>query len=226
MMPAITDQTRPIVNEARKGVISEVVRTFLIAVIIFTGLRLIVLPYKVDGVSMETTLANGELLLVGRPTYFHFDLNHVLNDIPFVHRHGTDIVYPFGYPQRGDIVILHPPKQVTAPYTVPTDTGQPFIKRIIGLPGDTVSLNDGRVYVNGKLLNEPYIHEPTYWPVGGTISSITVPPGDVFVMGDNRINSEDSRYFGPIPMNRLIGKVWITLWPANKFGIVTQPDYH
>lgn len=216
MMPAITDQTRPIVNEARKGIISEVVRTFLIAVIIFTGLRLIVLPFKVDGPSMESTLSNGELLLVGRPTYFHFDLNHLLNEIPFVSRSGTDIVYPFGYPQRGDIVILHPPMK----------TSQPFIKRIIGLPGDTIALTGGHVFVNGKELNEPYVHgAPTNWPLGGTAHTITVPANDVFVMGDNRMNSEDSRYFGPVPLNNLIGKVWVTLWPAHKAGIVTQPNY-
>lgn len=216
MMPAITEQSKPAIARARQGLIAEIVRTALIAVLAFALIRLIILPYKVDGPSMQPTLQNQELLLVGRQAYVHFDLNSVLNILPFVDREGQDLVYPLGAPSRGDIVILHPP--------VVSD--EPFVKRIIGVPGDHLSFRDGAVYVNGEKLDEPYLNGiATYFGNGGATYEIDVPAGKVFVMGDNRGNSRDSRAFGLVSEDELIGKAWVSLWPFDRLGIIRAPNY-
>lgn len=216
MMPAISEQLKPTLAAARKSLISEVVRTILIAVVAFVLLRLVILPYRVEGPSMNPTLETSELLLVGRQAYFHFDLNAVLNIVPFVHEQGQHLIYPLGTPQRGDIVILHPP--------VPSS--EPYVKRIIGLPGEHLSFRSGAVYVNGVKLDEPYLHGvATIWTGQGSGQDIVVPQGDVFVMGDNRGNSSDSRLFGPVKINELVGKAWVSLWPLNRARIFTAPSY-
>ena len=97
-----------------------------------------------------------------------------------------------------------------------------YIKRIIGVEGDHIEIKDDKVYLNGKLLKEDYLREnvPTNMGVYGVFSDITVPKGYVFVMGDNREHSTDSRCFGCIPVSKIEGKVWIRFWPFTKFGKV------
>lgn len=112
-------------------------------------------------------------------------------------------VYRLRSPHRGDIVVFHPPYE--------SDT--PYIKRVIGLPGEQVEIHDGTVFVDGQPLDEPYLH-------GVTTScrahcSITVPAGAVFVMGDNRPNSSDSRDFGPIRTGEIIGEAVFSVWPLS-----------
>ena len=92
-------------------------------------------------------------------------------------------------------------------------------KRIIGVAGDHIKIEDGKVYLNGEELNEPYLREGIITD-GGTFNEVTVPEGCVFVMGDNRPHSTDSRSFGCIPVNKIESKVWIRFWPFNKFGKV------
>lgn len=118
-----------------------------------------------------------------------------------------------GEPQRGEVVIL----------TNPRNKDQVFIKRVIGLPGETVRLEEGHVFVNGNPLSEPYL--PTGVVTGGESflndgSEITVPQGSYFVLGDNRGASSDSREFGPVNADLLIGQAWIRYWPLNKFGLI------
>ena len=107
-------------------------------------------------------------------------------------------------PRRGDVVVLHDPG------------GSPelLIKRIIGLPGERVTIADGRVYSDGVPLDEPYLTQPTQ---GGGRSWV-VPPLHVFVMGDNRSVSYDSREGGAIPRGKIIGKSWLIVWPLHDFG--------
>jgi signal peptidase I len=124
--------------------------------------------------------------------------------------------YLFGLPQRGDIIVFNPPNQ-------PPDE-PPYIKRVIGMPGDTVAIRDTQVYVNDKKLNEPYINEPctegrcrdNSWELG---------PNQYFVMGDNRNHSSDSRAFGPITLDHVIGEALIRYWPPPAWGIVSQIAY-
>ena len=200
----------------QRSAVWEVVETLVLALFIFVAVRSVVLNFRVDGLSMEPTLDTGEMLLVNRQMYTHFDLNRVLNLLPFVDRKGQNIVYPFHPPQRGEIVVLHPP----------VDEGRPYIKRVIGLPGEKLAIRDGSVWINGQRLNEPYLQGiATAWPGALGQGEITIPDGQVFVMGDNRNNSTDSRVFGPIAIDQLIGEAWISYLPFQQFGIHSPPNY-
>ncbi len=194
----------------------EILETLLLAVVIFVGVRLVVLNFRVDGLSMSPNLDDREMLLVNRNVYFHFDLNELLNLLPGEDQEGERIVYPFHPPERGDIVVFNPPVR----------SNKPYIKRVIGLPGETVSVRDGFVYIDGQRLNEPYITGPIT-DCGGQrqCDPVTVPEGEVYVLGDNRTNSSDSRSFGPVNVDRIIGKAWITYWPTDELGLVPHQDY-
>jgi signal peptidase I len=115
-------------------------------------------------------------------------------------------------PQRGDVIIFDPP----------FDSEYPFIKRVIGLPGDTVEINDGKVSINGTPLEEDeYIAaQPNY-----TMSAQEVPENEYFVLGDNRNHSNDSHSGWTVPRDNIIGKAWFTYWPPSKLGVVEHYSY-
>jgi len=112
-------------------------------------------------------------------------------------------------PQRGDVVVFH----------YPGDPTQDYIKRVIGLPGDTVEIRDTFVYVNGKELNETYINEPCSVNTCRN-SSWTLGSDQFFMMGDNRNHSSDSRFFGPVERHFIVGKALIRYWPPQDWGII------
>ena len=197
------------------GAVREIVETLLLAFVIFVAVRAVVLNFKVDGTSMVPNLHDQEMLLVNRNIYFHFDLNGVLDALPFVERDGERIVYPFHPPERGDIIVFDPP----------TVSEKPYIKRVIGLPGETVTIKDGFVFVDGVQLNEPYIEGAITECNRSRCDPVVVPEGSVYVLGDNRRNSSDSRIFGPIPVENIIGKAWVTYWPFSDLGMVPHYDY-
>ena len=116
------------------------------------------------------------------------------------------VSYRWHGPQRGDIVVLPDPSGGPIP----------LIKRVVGLPGERVNIAAGRVYVDGAALDEPYLAQITT----GEGRSWQVPPMQVFVMGDNRGDSRDSRYFGPVSIETLVGHAVFRFWPLDKFGIV------
>jgi signal peptidase I len=124
--------------------------------------------------------------------------------------------YLFAPPQRGDIVVFNPPNQgVDEP---------PYIKRIIGLPGELVEIRDALVYVNGIQLSEPYINEPCQ-PARCPDKNWTLGPNEYIVMGDNRNHSSDSRAFNQVTRDRFIGEALIRYWPISDWAIVTQIGY-
>jgi len=118
----------------------------------------------------------------------------------------SKVSYRFGEPQMGDVIVFHPPTKQRAD----------FIKRIIALPGDTVEIKEGIVYVNDLALAEPYIKAtPSYdFPLE------TIPENEYFVLGDNRNNSNDSHSWGTVPRQNIIGKAWLSIWPPDKWGFV------
>jgi signal peptidase I len=120
--------------------------------------------------------------------------------------------------KRGDIVIFDPPA------SYPSE-GPPYIKRVIGLPGDHIAIHDGLVYVNSVPLSEPYTYDSQPTLATGPDSTWVVPPGEYFVMGDHREDSADSRVFGPVPRERLIGRAWLRYWPLSTFGVFPTPTY-
>lgn len=200
-------------REKKRSGVQETVETLLLAVFIFIAVRSIILNYRVDGSSMEPNLHNREMLVVNRRAYSHVDLNAVLNVIPGVHRVGNWEWYPFHPVARGDIVIFNPPGE----------HAEPYIKRIIGLPGDHLSIHDGSVYINGQQLQEPYLQADTVWR--GSSQDYVVPPGYVFVLGDNRNNSSDSRVFGAVPTSSIIGRAWVAYWPPSQAHVLHDPAY-
>ena len=108
-------------------------------------------------------------------------------------------------PRRGDIVVIDLPEQ--------TDM---LIKRVVALPGEEIDIRGGKVFIDGILLDEPYLSQPTT----GRSGPVTVPEGYVFVMGDNRGASNDSRAFGPVELERVVGRAWVSYWPIEQFGLV------
>jgi signal peptidase I len=180
----------------------DIVETLVLTLVAFFVIQTFVAqPYQVHQTSMESTLEPGQYVLVDKLT-------------------------PHWAPyQRGDIVVLHPP----AGWDDGDDT--PFIKRVIGLPGDTVSIgDDGRVYVNGTPLDEAYTYhdgdgtdEPTT-ATDGT-STWTIGPDELFVMGDHRQASADSRAFGPIKVSSVVGRAFLRYWPATTIGVLARPAY-
>jgi signal peptidase I len=108
-------------------------------------------------------------------------------------------------PQRGEIIVLR----------LPNRRSDPLIKRVIGLPGDTVAIRGGEVLVNGEVLNEPYLDQGT----PGRMAAKVVPEAHVFVLGDNRGASNDSRYFGMVPYENVLGRAWLRYWPPSEMEL-------
>lgn len=117
------------------------------------------------------------------------------------------ISYRLHEPERGDVIVLRPLHR----------SSEPLIKRIVGLPGETVEVKDGHVYVDGEPLDEPYLDQPTL----GAMPPRLVPEEHVFVLGDNRNASNDSRAFGMVPFDDIIGKAWVRYWPPSETGPVS-----
>jgi signal peptidase I len=115
--------------------------------------------------------------------------------------------YQFHSPRRGDVVVLRVPEQ----------SDELLIKRVVGLPGETIDIREGRVYVDGKPLDEPYVHQATR---DNQQDPVIVPPLHVFVMGDNRGFSNDSRSFGVVPLSHIVGRAWFSYWPVDRIGPV------
>ena len=181
------------------GCLLEIVETLVLTLLIFFVIQnFVAQPYKVQQTSMERTLEENEYVLVDKLTP-RFDAYN-----------------------RGDIVVFEPPEDWG-------ESNTPFIKRVIGEPGDVVEIRDGLVYVNEVALDEPYLYEedgeaqPTTAPLEQ--STWTVPEGDLFLMGDHRTNSADSRTFGPVPIDRVVGRAWLRYWPLDTFGILQTPTY-
>jgi signal peptidase I len=123
------------------------------------------------------------------------------------------ISYRFHSPKTGDIIVFQPPEELQR-RGYPQD--QAFIKRVIGEPGEIVSVARGKVYLNGQALQEDYIAEPPNNPYPPQ----TVPEGEFFVMGDNRNDSNDSRYWGFLPRKYIIGRATFRFWPLNRIGFI------
>lgn len=203
-------------NAGKAGrAVREIVETLLLAALIFFAVRLVVLNFKVDGASMLPNLQNEEMLLVNKNAYRSFDFDWIPGVAAGDDDSGDDGFYPFSPPERGDIVVFDPPAQ----------SNKPYIKRIIGLPGETVTFGGGSVFVNGTLLEEPYIIEETDCEPRREVCEVLVPDGEIFVLGDNRTNSSDSRVFGPVPVGNVIGKAWFAYWPPANAGLVPHHDY-
>ena len=118
------------------------------------------------------------------------------------------LTYKLGQPEIGDVVVFHYPR----------DPEQEYIKRVIGLSGDQVLITDGKVYINGQMLEEDYINSPPAYQ-----ATWEVPEDSLFVLGDNRNNSADSHSWGPVPLNYVVGKAVLVYWPPPDWGLIDHP---
>jgi signal peptidase I len=163
----------------------DILETIILAVVLYFGINAISARVRVDGLSMNPTLQNGEYILISR------------------------LAYKTGEPQRGDIIV----------FSLPTDQKQDLIKRIIGLPGETIKIQDGKVLVNGVPLEEPYIAQPPVYN-----GEWTVGEGQLFVLGDNRNDSKDSHQWGLLPAENVIGKALLIYWPPPEWEFVSHTE--
>ena len=171
----------------------DFIETIVIALAIFVVVyRFLFQPHQVKGNSMYDNFYSGEYLLTDK------------------------ISYSFKSPERDDVVVFKAPKNEDYDY----------IKRIIGIPGDKVMIENGHVFLNGKLLDETGYLDTNNGTNGGFYikdgMTVTVPTNQYFVMGDNRNNSSDSRDWGWVPAENIVGKAWIKYWPLNKLGVIEK----
>lgn len=183
----------------------ELVQTAALAILIFLAVRATAQNFRVEGSSMEPGLHDGQYLLVNKAIYYKIDLQQLSKYLPFINPGKQPERFLFRSPHRGDVVV----------FRFPRDPSRDFIKRIVGLPGDQVSIRDGAVFVNGVGIAESYVSQQTTCNLE---CDLVVPPDHYFVMGDNRSNSSDSRSWGFLPEANLIGQAMFSYWPLAELG--------
>ena len=201
-----------------RSVVKEMLETAIFILLIFFIVRGMVQNFKIEGSSMEPSLHSGQYILVNKLVYFHFDVNAPLRLLPGNDDLPERVVYPFHQPERGDVVV----------FEYPRDVHKDYIKRVIGLPGDIVEVRDGSVYVNGTQLDEDYLQgAQTTCSAGSQCNQgpVEVPSDSIFVLGDNRANSSDSREWDALSLERVIGKAWVLYYPVSDWGVVPHRTY-
>ena len=166
----------------------DVIETLVISLALFAVINFVSARIRVESVSMKETLLPGDFVLVNRMAY------NIGN-------------FRTGEVKRGDVIVFDPP------FAAP----EPYIKRVVGLPGEDITIRDGNVYINDVLMQESYIqvnfHSEGSWDV---------PQDEIFVMGDNRNNSSDSRSWGTVPIENIIGRALFVYWPLEQWGALTS----
>jgi signal peptidase I len=184
-------------NTRWRGCLVELAETVVLTIMIFFFVQhFVAQPYQIMQISMERTLEPGQYVLVDKVTPIFSDY------------------------KRGDVIVFEPPAGV-----LEGAQNIPFIKRVIGVAGDLVEIHDDAVWVNGVKLIEPYIYDNQPTTPLSDKSSWRIPDGDLFVMGDHREASQDSRVFGPIAKSTVIGRAWLRYWPIGKFSFVGPATY-
>lgn len=181
--PEIEPAGEPKKRLAWLGFLWEILQTLIMAIVLYFMIDAVVGRVRVENISMQPTLHEGEFVLVNK------------------------LAYRLGSFQRGDVVVFHYPR----------NPQEDYIKRLIGLPGDVVSVGDGHVAVNNQILDEPYISAPPQYT-----SSWTVPEGQLFVLGDNRNQSSDSHSWGFVPVQNVVGRALIIYWPLENLKILNE----
>lgn len=180
-------------NYQLRTFLREVLGTLLLAVAIFLLIQATVQPSVVIGSSMEPNLQHGQRVLISK------------------------VAYLFHEPERGDIVVFNPPENFASE--------DDYIKRIIGLPGEVIEIKEGKVYIHQEDGNVLILDEAEYIDIPATYSflSETIPPDKYFVLGDNRNNSNDSHGGWMVLRQDIVGKAWLSIWPAATWGLA--PNY-
>jgi signal peptidase I len=185
-----------------KSFIREIIETVALALFLVLVIQAGVQNYRVEGPSMEPLLINGDRVVVSRMVYTEINAHHVSRFIPGVSADEGDFWRPLGEPSRGDIAV----------FKFPRDETQNFVKRVIAVPGDLIRLERGTVLLNGIPQDEPYVLNKSR----ETTIEREIPKGEYYVLGDNRARSDDSRSWGNVPKDNLIGRAWVGYWPLKR----------
>lgn len=179
----------------------DIIETVVVALAIFVIIYLfLVQPHQVNGNSMWPNFLDGEYLLTDK------------------------FSYRLGEPQRGDVIIFEAPPGARCPQELHCD----FVKRIIGLPGETLTLTQGVISINEKPLPESYLpkdFKTTSISSSGSPLRLTLGGDEYFVLGDNREHSSDSRAWGSVPRENIVGRAWLRYWPPQRIGFVAEAAY-
>ena len=193
--------------------VKELIETALLAMALLLALEFSAQNYRVEGSSMYPTMREGEYLIVNKLVYasVHGDLFDF--SLPFTRTADAagDGAAPardfiFGPPEHGEIIIFHSPR----------NRERYFVKRVIGVPGDVLEIRNGQVIRNGEPIEEPYVTNHS----SRSQSEIEIPQGRYYVLGDNRRGSNDSRDWGLVPDEDVIGRAWLRYWPPGRMGDV------
>ncbi len=177
----------------------EILEAVLLALIALVVLQGTVRNFKVEGSSMSPTLAGGQYLVVDQVSYFKLDVERLSRIVPFWDAAGSDPKFAFDPPTRGEIIV----------FRFPEDPTKDFVKRVVGLPGETVEVRSGTVHIDGTPLREPYLERVDR----SSARRLALREKEYYVIGDNRRNSNDSRAWGVVPEANIVGRVWLIYWP-------------
>lgn len=158
---------------------------------------------------MTPTLSQDQYLLVNKVIYARVGVDELGTFVPFLYAYNDGSerpLYAFKPPRHGEVVIFH----------FPNDPTRDFVKRVVGVPGDTIEIRRGVVYRNGQALEEPFVTNPST----RTYDPVYVEEGNYYVLGDNRRSSNDSRDWGLVPEENLVGRAWMRYWPPGSLGFI------
>ena len=184
----------------------EIMEAVLLALVALVVLQGTLRNFQVEGSSMYPTLEGGQYLIVDQISYFQLDAARLSRAIPFWDASDATPKFAFDPPTRGEIIVFH----------APMEPDKDFVKRVVGLPGETVEVRSGTVYIDGEELREPYLHRMD----SSSARPLELGDRDYYVIGDNRRNSNDSRAWGVVPEENIVGKVWLIYWPWEDVQIV------
>ncbi len=189
-----------------QSILRESIETIALAAFLALLIQSAAQNYRVEGPSMLPGLENFDRVLVNRLAYTEVDAERFTRWIPWMDAEEGEVWRPLGEPGYGDVVVFRWPR----------DESQSFVKRIIGLPGDRIRIERGSVYRNGELLDEPYVVNRS----SETIAERVVREGEYYALGDNRAQSDDSRNWGGVPRENVVGEVWLTYWPLSRVSSI------
>ena len=187
----------------------EILEAVLLALVVLIVLQATVRNFKVEGSSMAPTLESGQFLVVDQASFLKFDRERLSRVVPFWKVDDAEPEFVFTPPDRGEIIV----------FQYPRDTTKDFVKRVLGLPGETVEVRSGTVYVNGEAIREQYLRRLD----GSSVPPLILGEKEYYVIGDNRRNSNDSRAWGAVPEENIVGRVWLVYWPWDGIHFVGSP---
>ena len=177
----------------------EILEAVMLALIVLVLVQGTVRNFKVEGSSMHPTLEGGQYLVVDQVSYFKLDMERLARILPFWQAQEGESKFAFDPPNRGEVIV----------FRYPEDPTKDFVKRVVGVPGETVEVRSGTVFVDGVALSEPYLESADR----SDARQIILGPKEYYVIGDNRSNSNDSRAWGVVPEDNIVGRVLLVYWP-------------